>query len=133
MWRRWGRRVGIHAAVVALIVLAVFWATAPHVVRAEDADRIRPGVQRWDVEQLFGRPPDKLEAYSPVASGRVLGNSPPPERLVWVATWTSPEGLVDVFLVNGRVDRVLASDAKGPWGARVACRLGLDRRLGLWP
>lgn len=91
---------------LALVAVLIEWATLPHRLTQEEADRIQPGMTPDEVEAAFGRPPD--------SAGRD------------VAEWTGRGSFIDVVYRDGRVERVVFRRDGGPgFVTRWRLHLGL--------
>jgi len=104
--RRPVRWVIAAAAIIVLAAVMIGWATLPHRLTQEEADRIRPGMTPEEVEAAFGRPPDS--AYPDVAE------------------WKGRGSFIDVCYRDGRVERVVSRLDGGPgFVTRWKLHLGL--------
>jgi hypothetical protein len=109
------RQCGLGAAAAAAILVAVgAGAIMPRTLTVEDADLIRSGMNRAEVERLLGRPPDH-ETQHPG------GNA--------MTSWDSQRAIIYVFFKAGRVDYTLAYHQQPePLWKPVARRIGLTRK-----
>jgi hypothetical protein len=83
--------LGLSAAV--LLVPVVAGTFAPRTLTVADADLIRPGMARAEVEREFGRPPDHETRH---AGGNAM------------ASWDSRRAVIYVFFLAGRVEYTIA-------------------------
>ena len=134
--RRRGRRFQravITLCVLFVVVCVVLWATARRIVVAEDADRVRPGMSRADVDKVIGRPPDEFFDVNntfPIGLRPKPGELGSPERPCMVAHWYSPEGHVHVYFVNDHVHHAKGKAIRQHLAYRIAARFGIDRTFG---
>jgi hypothetical protein len=80
--------------IIALAAILIEWATLPHQLTQEEADRIQLGMTPEEVEAVFGRPPDS--AFPDVAE------------------WKGRGSFIDVCYRDGRVERVVCRTGGGP-------------------
>jgi hypothetical protein len=93
-------------AILVLAAIAIEWATLPHRLTQEEADRIRQGMTPEEVEAAFGRPPDEFARD--------------------VSEWKGRGSFIDVCYRDGRVERVVSRlDGGQGFIARWKLHLGL--------